>query len=314
MLDKPPADWPKPLAEVYGDVWSDPAAWARRVKELGADLVNLRLVSTHPDEGDRSPQTGRRDGQGGAGRGRPAADHLGLRRAGQGPDGHAQGGRGRPGRELPAWARSPRREYRTLAAAAQAYGHKLIALAPVRHQQVEAGEHPRQRHGLSADRHRDLPDHRLAGLRHGVRLLDSGAWMNDFLSKPVDPDVLFAKVLKWLKGNQPRLTNRQCADRAGGDAGAATGAFFRINFRQWAAAQAWRKADGTGVAKVAANPAFDAFGGQAGRADQGSGKTTALARHWCGARPVVCRRSGSRRRRCIHHGQNPRSESRRRQQ
>ena len=56
MLDKPPLDWPKPLAEVYGDVWSDPAAWARRVKELGADLVNLRLVSTHPDEGDRSPE------------------------------------------------------------------------------------------------------------------------------------------------------------------------------------------------------------------------------------------------------------------
>ena len=50
MLDVAPADWPQPLAEVYGDVWSDPAEWARRVKELGADLVNLRLVGIHPDE------------------------------------------------------------------------------------------------------------------------------------------------------------------------------------------------------------------------------------------------------------------------
>ena len=85
VLDKPPLTGPQPLAEVYGDVWSDPAAWARRVKELGADLVNLRLVGTHPDEGDRSAGTGRRNGQGRAGRGRSAADHLGLRRAGQGP-------------------------------------------------------------------------------------------------------------------------------------------------------------------------------------------------------------------------------------
>jgi len=56
VFDKEPATWPKPLEDVYGDVWSAPAAWARRVKELGADLVNLRLVSTHPDEGNRSAE------------------------------------------------------------------------------------------------------------------------------------------------------------------------------------------------------------------------------------------------------------------
>ena len=54
VLDKAPLDWPEPLREIYGDVWSSPADWARRVKELGADLVNLRLLSTHPDEGDSS--------------------------------------------------------------------------------------------------------------------------------------------------------------------------------------------------------------------------------------------------------------------
>jgi hypothetical protein len=54
VFDKRPTAWPKPLAEVYGDAWSDPDAWARRMKQLGADLVNLRLVATHPDEDDRS--------------------------------------------------------------------------------------------------------------------------------------------------------------------------------------------------------------------------------------------------------------------
>ena len=56
VLDTAPTDWPAPLAEVYSDVWADPAAWARRAKDLGADLVNLRLAGTHPDEGDRSPE------------------------------------------------------------------------------------------------------------------------------------------------------------------------------------------------------------------------------------------------------------------
>ena len=102
VLDMPPVDWPQPLAEVYGDVWSDPAAWARRVKELGADLVNLRLAGTHPDEGDRSPEQAVETVKAVLEARRPAADHLGLRRAGKGPEGDAQGGRGRPGRELPA--------------------------------------------------------------------------------------------------------------------------------------------------------------------------------------------------------------------
>ena len=56
VFDTEPAAWPRPLEDAYGDVWSDPAAWARRVSEFGADLVNLRLLGTHPVEGDRSPE------------------------------------------------------------------------------------------------------------------------------------------------------------------------------------------------------------------------------------------------------------------
>jgi acetyl-CoA decarbonylase/synthase, CODH/ACS complex subunit delta len=129
VLDKPPVDWPKPLAEIYGDVWSDPAAWARRVKELGADLVNLRLVSTHPDEGDRSA-----DEAVATVKAVLAAVDLPL----------IIWGCDVPTKDqvvMPKVAEAARGEncllgavtegaYRTLAAAAQAYGHKLITLAP----------------------------------------------------------------------------------------------------------------------------------------------------------------------------------------
>ncbi len=129
VLDKPPLDWPKPLAEIYGDVWSDPTAWARRVKDLGADLVNLRLVSTHPDEGDASAEKAVETVKAVL-----AAVDLPL----------IIWGCDVPNKDqvvMPKVAEAARGEncllgavtegaYRTLAAAAQAYGHKLITLAP----------------------------------------------------------------------------------------------------------------------------------------------------------------------------------------
>lgn len=129
VLDKQPADWAPPLAEVYSDVWSDPAAWAKKVKELGADLVNLRLVSTHPEEGDRSPEEAAETVKAVL-----AAVDLPLIIWGcDVPDKDQQ--------VMPKVAEAAQgencllgavteTEYRTLTAAAQAYGHKLIALAP----------------------------------------------------------------------------------------------------------------------------------------------------------------------------------------
>ncbi len=129
VLDKEPADWPKALADVYGDVWSDPAAWARRVQELGADLVSLRLVGTHPDEGDRSPQQ--------------AADTVKAILAAVdlpliiwGCDVAAKDQTVMPKVAEAAQGENcllgcvTETEYRTLTAAAQAYGHKVIALSP----------------------------------------------------------------------------------------------------------------------------------------------------------------------------------------
>ena len=56
VCDVQPIGWSEPLEKTYGDVWTDPAAWAKRVKELGADFVNLRLMGTHPDEQNHSPE------------------------------------------------------------------------------------------------------------------------------------------------------------------------------------------------------------------------------------------------------------------
>jgi acetyl-CoA decarbonylase/synthase complex subunit delta len=129
VLDKAPVDWPKPLADVYGDVWSDPAAWAKRVKELGADLVSLRLISTHPDEGDRSPEAAAETVKAVLaavdlpliiwGCDVPAKDQAVMPKVAEA----AQG-------ENCLLGSVTETEYRTLTAAAQAYRHKLIALSP----------------------------------------------------------------------------------------------------------------------------------------------------------------------------------------
>ncbi|HID75149.1 MAG TPA: acetyl-CoA decarbonylase/synthase complex subunit delta [Planctomycetaceae bacterium] len=129
VLDVEPADWPGPLAQVYSDVWSDPAAWAKRVKELGADLVNLRLVSIHPDEGDRSPEQA-------AETVKAVLEACDLPLIIWGCDVPEKDQRVMPKVAEVAQGENcllgavTEDEYRTLTAAAQAYGHKLIALSP----------------------------------------------------------------------------------------------------------------------------------------------------------------------------------------
>jgi acetyl-CoA decarbonylase/synthase complex subunit delta len=129
VLDKQPVDWPAPLAEVYGDVWADPAKWAAKVKELGADLVNLRLLSTHPDEGNRSPEEAAETVKAVLaavdlpliiwGCDVPDKDQKVMPKVAEAASG-----------ENCLLGAVTETEYRTLTAAAQAYGHKLIALSP----------------------------------------------------------------------------------------------------------------------------------------------------------------------------------------
>jgi acetyl-CoA decarbonylase/synthase complex subunit delta len=53
VLDAAPQDWAPVLAEAYGNVLSDPAAWAKKaVEEFGADLVCVKFDGIHPDKGN----------------------------------------------------------------------------------------------------------------------------------------------------------------------------------------------------------------------------------------------------------------------
>lgn len=49
VWDTEPADWTDILKNEYGDALKDPAQWAKKCEELGADLICLRLESTNPD-------------------------------------------------------------------------------------------------------------------------------------------------------------------------------------------------------------------------------------------------------------------------
>ncbi len=55
VVDKYPEDWSPELLAAWGDDAKDPAAWARKAVEAGAELIALKLRSCHPDQGDCGP-------------------------------------------------------------------------------------------------------------------------------------------------------------------------------------------------------------------------------------------------------------------
>ncbi len=57
IQDCPPDDWPDTVKNEYKDVSGDPVTWAKHCQDqLNAKAIALRLVSTHPDRGDRSAE------------------------------------------------------------------------------------------------------------------------------------------------------------------------------------------------------------------------------------------------------------------
>ncbi|MDP8256006.1 MAG: acetyl-CoA decarbonylase/synthase complex subunit delta [Candidatus Alcyoniella australis] len=55
--DRPPTDWPEALNEIYSEVYADPANWARKCVELGADALVLTLTSIDPNGDDASAES-----------------------------------------------------------------------------------------------------------------------------------------------------------------------------------------------------------------------------------------------------------------
>lgn len=54
VQDVRPDDWSSELMTAWGDVMDDPAAWAAKAVEAGADVIALKLRSCHPEKGDSS--------------------------------------------------------------------------------------------------------------------------------------------------------------------------------------------------------------------------------------------------------------------
>ncbi len=57
IQDVPPDDWAETLKKVYEGVSGDPVTWAKHCQDtLKAKAIALRLVGTHPDRENRSPE------------------------------------------------------------------------------------------------------------------------------------------------------------------------------------------------------------------------------------------------------------------
>jgi len=54
VYDMPPDDWPETLKKPFADVLNNPAQWAKKCVEYGADLICLKLEGIHPDKGNKS--------------------------------------------------------------------------------------------------------------------------------------------------------------------------------------------------------------------------------------------------------------------
>jgi len=59
VRDRAPDDWSELLVKAWGDALQDPAAWAARAEEAGAEVIALALDSAHPERGNTGPKEAR---------------------------------------------------------------------------------------------------------------------------------------------------------------------------------------------------------------------------------------------------------------
>jgi acetyl-CoA decarbonylase/synthase, CODH/ACS complex subunit delta len=130
VSDRNPDDWSDLLVRAWKGVLGDPAAWAARAEEAGADLIALSLDSAHPERGD----TGAREARATV---RRVLEATSLPLIVYGP-----GQREKDNEVLVAAAEEAAGErvalgncedknYRTVVAAALANGHLVIAKTPI---------------------------------------------------------------------------------------------------------------------------------------------------------------------------------------
>jgi len=128
VTDIDPTDWPEALRKAIGGVSANPIQWAKFCQQQGADMIALRLLGTHPDQKNKSAEEGAKIAAEVAG-----AVDIPLIILGSG---HAE----KDTQVLQAAAAATRgkncaigkaveENYKTVAAAAMANDHKLIAMS-----------------------------------------------------------------------------------------------------------------------------------------------------------------------------------------
>jgi acetyl-CoA decarbonylase/synthase complex subunit delta len=130
IQDSYPADWSEALLEAWGDVVNDPAAWAKKAEELGADVIVLKLRGV---DVDGNPATGEQA----AAAIKAVLGATGLPIVVCGP-GQAEAdndllvavAEAAPGEKL-ALGLCEDKNYRTIVAAALAHEHLVIASSPI---------------------------------------------------------------------------------------------------------------------------------------------------------------------------------------
>ncbi len=128
VADIAPSDWPDTVKNALGAAASSPVQWAKFCEQNGADVVALRLIGTHPDQQNKSPEEAAKTAAEVA-----AAINIPLIILGSG---HVE----KDTQVLQAAAAATRgknctigkaveENYKTIAAAAMANDHKLIAMS-----------------------------------------------------------------------------------------------------------------------------------------------------------------------------------------
>jgi acetyl-CoA decarbonylase/synthase complex subunit delta len=128
VMDITPQDWPETLKKACGSAVSSPVQWAKFCQQKGADAVVLRLMGTHPDRENKSADEAAKTAGDVA-----AAIDVPLIILGSGQT-------EKDAKVLPAVAAATRgkncaigkameENYKTIAAAAMANDHKLIAMS-----------------------------------------------------------------------------------------------------------------------------------------------------------------------------------------
>jgi len=127
--DVNPGDWAPSLTESYGSVMGNPVEWARLCQdEFKADMICLRLSGTHPDNANRSPEEAGKVVESVLGAIKVPLIILGSNHAEKDAAviKHVAEVAANTGSII---GKAQEKNYKTFAAVATAYGHKLVALS-----------------------------------------------------------------------------------------------------------------------------------------------------------------------------------------